>query len=132
MTNAEFSTARIFRLRTSPHMEASTRATPAAQKRSPTCDVLATADREMMRVDKRKIKLARVRGSSATMVRFSTCFRPEPSFIKITDNIYYTNGLACCQYAIVGPYTGGPVTRIRTSMKNVGLCSPAVPTGWFC
>ena len=59
-----------------------------------------------------------------------TFFFPPGTFIN-QDNIYYTNGLAYCQYTAVGPYTGGTVARIPANMKNAGFCSPAIPTGWF-
>ncbi len=57
-------------------------------------------------------------------------FFPPGTFIY-QDNIYYTNGLAYCQYTAVGPYTGGTVAKIPANMKNAGFCSPAIPTGWF-
>ena len=55
---------------------------------------------------------------------------PPGAFIY-QDNLYYTNGLAYCQYTTVVPYTGGTVSRIPANMINVGFCGPAIPTGRF-
>jgi hypothetical protein len=61
---------------------------------------------------------------------FSLFLLPPGTFIY-QDNLYYTNGLAYCQYTTVVPYTGGTVSRIPANMKNVGFCGPTIPTGWF-
>jgi hypothetical protein len=61
----------------------------------------------------------------------SSQFFLQPGTFIYQDNLYYTNGFAYCDYTAVGPYTGGIVTQIPTYMKNVGLCGPAIPMGWF-
>jgi hypothetical protein len=67
MTNAEYNTARIFRLRTSAAHESERQGNADSPKMLADLvrDVLASAHRETMRVDKRKIKVARVRTTGA-------------------------------------------------------------------
>jgi hypothetical protein len=54
-----------------------------------------------------------------------------PGTFIYQDNLYYSNGLAYCQYTAVGPNTGGIAARIPAGMRNVGFCSPVIPMGWF-
>ncbi len=68
--------------------------------------------------------------SGASYPSLSPLFFPPGTFIY-QDNLYYTNGHDYCRYTTVGPYTGGTVARIPANMRNVGFCSPAIPTGWF-
>ena len=67
MTNAEYNTVRIFRLRTSAAHESEHQGNADSPKMLADLvrDVLAAAHRETMRVGKRKIKIARIRITDA-------------------------------------------------------------------